>query len=1301
MTEDQDWIRQGFRTEVEGYLPRIDRAVAGLEQRRIDPDAVGEAHRAFHIISGAGAMLGIAWIHELAERAERIFEAAPDALVALDPAVIAYLKGVRIELDGFCRNAPSPEKKTVAECLALLDEIPLPEPDERAFRPVSEKKGVPSSTPDDQLAAIFRAEAEEHLASAQSVLASLETGLDAPIPMTGGTHERIQDVRRSIHTIKGAAGISGHPEVAAWAHRMEDFLDWLYEEATLLSMEQVRSLALATDALEGLVTGANRTPPDRKAALESRWQDWMTRPDASDTPPMETAETGSAFPSGLAEPAAPPSSEPEAASPMPEDAFEIRVRVRELDKLVNLAADQTVAISGFGEGIENMQAALDGLATTHSRLRQTIAELDVGYEQKALHSPGKIPVDGDATADFDAIELDRYSRFNMLIRSLEEVAFDIGTELHRIDALFGGFPSFMRRQRRLVTDFHDSLMQARVSPFRDWEGRMRQTVREVSEGLGKKVRFVLEGGETALDFMIWRTLSDPIMHLLRNAVDHGVEPPEVRKQAGKPEYATIRVSATRQGSRVRVRVEDDGSGIDLDALQERLGPLPEADIHEALFQPGFSSKGDVTLFSGRGVGLDVVRTNLVSLKGSARIEWSRRGEGTGFLLDVPVSISIMRVLILEESGRSYAVPMADVREVISLDSHRIVSHPRPAVRSGSGALLPLIDLDAAIHGEEGRGPAEHGIGVHMTGNESAAVFLVDRICGQEDIVARGLGEHLEKVPAIGGATVLGDGRILPILDVEDLFRFYRQHGDDGPPSTAGPSEETANRTPDRELLVVDDSVSVRQALKEMLRPEGWNVIEARDGLEAYEVLMGGKRPGPDPARYRDAPQKRIRISRHEGRRARNTRHSGGHAHLPVVGKIPGKGPLARCEGLLDETVPGRGTAGNPLPDPGSPWRGGGRMKRVLVVTVGRGRVGIDTEMIRTVDPDDTEGGERQNPESRFVLEEMLGCPAGRPDTMQAVGIRTNRGEHTLLVSHIVGHENAASLHPLPALLRNSDAGCLAGVLMVKDRVLPVLDPGSFDTLLARSPAPHPAAPPDRQPDRQPDSPADSPAATPPIQSPACAPIPHPEASPAFLQEPPSAPLDLSLIEDGLEPDSACTEPTGPDSADAPILPDPNEGTAARTPAADPDAMPDLPAEPECVPPPPPHPALPADPEKGKEAGKPSLPERRLDPVPETCSGIGSENRSKNRPETAPEPSHGETVSSDPQAPPLRENPQPVSGIPPVSRDPLRLEEHLTQTLLRILSPETLAPPITETVRNRLQTNSGLRNLIRKWKENAS
>jgi chemosensory pili system protein ChpA (sensor histidine kinase/response regulator) len=723
-------------------------------------------------------------------------------------------------------------------------DLSFPElPDLPAEAPAEEGASAEAPVP-PELLEIFTLEADEHLRNISAALPALEQG--------GDTRESVQAIRRSAHTLKGTAAMVGFRRVTQLAHRMEDLLDLLYEGRLSVTPEIVRLLFASTDALEDLAAGR---PANGLSALYDTYSQVLAA-----VPPAAEAQETAAPEGGPAREEAPAQAGQPAAAAVGRGSF-VRVPIERLDEMVKLVSELVIARSAFEQRLRDYAHQVDELKRSTERLRQVSHKLESGYESSALAGGPRSryyvdlgdsdrPVSRAELYGFDDLEFDNYTEFHLQSRALAETTADVQTVASDLGQALGDFDGFLGREARLTGEIEDKLMRLRMVPLSTLAPRLQRTVRTVAEQLGKSAELVLEGEATELDKTVLEEMADPLLHLLRNAVDHGIEAPEERRRLGKPERGVVRLRAGHEGSQIVLRIADDGAGLDPErlraaAVQKGLLSAAEAaalrdeDLHSLVFLPGFSTAAAVSEVSGRGVGLDVVRSQVHKLKGSLTVE-GRPGTGATFTVRLPMTLAITRALLVKSHQETFAIPLDAVQQILRLEGEEVERLGQEPVLRVGGQVYPVVSLGRVLNLRQ---PADASVTrppvVILKVGDRQVALVVEHLLGGREIVIKSLGSHLRQTPGVTGATLTGDGRVVLILSPAELVgeggwanaRFPARPAPAPAPQAPAAREELT-------VMVVDDSPSVRRVLSGLIQRAGWNAVEAKDGLEALELLHG-------------------------------------------------------------------------------------------------------------------------------------------------------------------------------------------------------------------------------------------------------------------------------------------------------------------------------------------------------------------------------------------------------------------------------------------------------------------------------
>jgi chemotaxis protein histidine kinase CheA len=628
----------------------------------------------------------------------------------------------------------------------------------------------------------FVEEAREHVASLNRGLVALEQRPDDA--------DVLNEIFRSAHTIKGASRMLRLPAITEVAHRLEDALGALRERRIAASRPLADLLFRGLDAIAALVeqaAGGLQAVPDTAALCEALARAAAGAPQAE---PAVAPEPAAAAPEPPPVPAAAPS------KPVAET---IRVTTGKLDDLIRL----------MGEVVSHQ-----------SKLKQRILEL--GELERAARRQ---------------IELLRQQGGGVLL----EYARSQHAGLRQLLAVLRQDKAL---QDALTAEFQEKALRLRMVPVSLAFDPLGRLARDLAASLGKQVDFVVEGGEIELDKKMVEQLGDPLLHLLRNALDHGVEGPEQRQRAGKPPRARVGLSARYESGSILIELSDDGAGIPIARIREQalsrkmfdaetLAAMDETSLVDLIFQPGFSTSTMITDISGRGVGLDVVRRNIVEdLKGTVRVA-TRAGRGSTFAIRLPLTLAIMRVLLVAARGRVFGISSHYVTEMLRVPAAEVIAVvTRRALRLRE-EFVPVVDLADLLDGAAAPPRAGQLLVIIVgVGNEKMG-FIVDAIPEEEDLVIKALPDLLAGVRLVSGVTSSGRNEVVAVLNVPAVMEAAKTAAAAGAAPVA-----TAARERETRILVVDDSITTREIERDILEAYGYRVTIAGDGIEALEKAAG-------------------------------------------------------------------------------------------------------------------------------------------------------------------------------------------------------------------------------------------------------------------------------------------------------------------------------------------------------------------------------------------------------------------------------------------------------------------------------
>ncbi|MFK7912383.1 MAG: Hpt domain-containing protein [Pseudomonadales bacterium] len=774
--------------------------------------------------------------------------------------------------------------------------------------------GEPSSADrefDLEITEIFVEEADELLESMEQSIHVLGKERD--------NHLHVENMLRDLHTMKGGARLATLSALGDYTHDFEtevlehqsaggaaadSFMDLLHERHdTLTSMVASVKSALESGgagmatcaaavgmAAAGSVVAAAADSSSTQAPAEfesltdlevdaDSATDASTDSGADNVVPLvaqAAAQQDSQAPrpkpaTRVATPAQDRSSADRASQEM------VRVGAGLLEELVNLAGESSIMRARIEQGMGDFTGALDEMETTIGRVREQLRRLEIETEAQILFRQERFDV--PAHEDFDPLEMDRYSQLQQLSRSLSESASDM---LDLKDTLLfkaRESETLLLQQARINTELQEGLMRTRMVPFSRLLPRLRKTVRQVSDELGKDVEFNAYNAEGELDRNLLERMIPPLEHMLRNAVDHGIESAAERSAFGKADTGQVELRLSREGGDVLIEISDDGAGIDVESVRAKAverglmdadSDLSDDEVLQFVLAAGFSTAKSVTQISGRGVGMDVVHSEVKQLGGSISIS-SKPGKGTRFALRLPFTVSVNRALMVSVGDDLYAIPLNTIEGIVLLGPQELEKLYAPGANPFEYAGMSYhVRYLGHFLGREYRGNVSQSsapVVLVRSGEQSIAVH-VDSVQGSREIVVKSLGPQFAGVGGISGATILGDGSVVVILD---LLALIRSRGEQ--PRLAS-KRNTVAESRTRCVMVVDDSVTVRKVTSRLLERQGMDVLVAKDGVEAVAMLQE-RRP--------DILLLDIEMPRMDGFEvARQVRHDDHLDGLPIV-----------------------------------------------------------------------------------------------------------------------------------------------------------------------------------------------------------------------------------------------------------------------------------------------------------------------------------------------------------------------------------------------------------------------------------
>ncbi|HLG53276.1 MAG TPA: Hpt domain-containing protein [Steroidobacteraceae bacterium] len=714
---------------------------------------------------------------------------------------------------------------------------------------------------DPDVAAIFSEEATELLEAADAALGALRA--------ERGSRERVTELQRALHTLKGGARMAGIGAMGDLSHELEWLLMHVGDDTVQLDERSLEVLQSSLDELNRMrdYVGAGRPVESARDLITRIRLIGRGRPALPVAAPPAVPEAAAApAPPAPVEMEAVPEPElvpePEIEREAEEPAFSqvaapavagpptreagadrgdvARVDAELLDNLLNVAGEVSIFRARLEQQLSSIDFNLAELGRVVQRLKDQLRKLEIETEAQILHRHVN---QGPRRDDFDPLELDRYSTIQQYSRALAETSSDVASVQGLLANQTREAQNLLIQQGRIVSELQGGLMRTRMVPFQRHAQRLTRIVRQAAAETGKKVELRLGGAAGELDRQVLERMLPPFEHMLRNAIVHGIEAPAARVAAGKSETGRIDMTLRREGSEVVITVADDGAGVNLKAVRDRavslglMTPKQELSDEQALqliLEPGFSTAGKVTQSAGRGVGMDVVATEIKKLGGSLYTE-TEPGKSTRFTVRLPFTLAISQALVVRVGDELFALPLPTVEGVVRVPRSEVLRHlaEDAAGFDYGGQKYRFQHLAVLVGGTPAVSP-EHDVAVPVIlvrAGEHSTAIVTDELIGSREIVVKSVGPQISGIRGISGATILGDGRICVILDVGALVRSEWRQRPAPDPRLIGQEDRRVF------ALVVDDSITVRRVTQRLLERNGMRVVTAKDGLEAVAVLQ--------------------------------------------------------------------------------------------------------------------------------------------------------------------------------------------------------------------------------------------------------------------------------------------------------------------------------------------------------------------------------------------------------------------------------------------------------------------------------
>lgn len=871
-----------FRNEVDSNLDIIEKNLVNLEKFSYDKEALQQAERAVHELRAASKMLGIVEVSTLADKLENIFALLIQQKVENFRQVIPVTRRAMLvirELTAQQAVRRSLYDEVVANLNRVIEtpgeaELAIEEPVAEAHDDVFAGEPLASETPllaeeraeiSSQVMELYLQEAREQLDDINYLLLKLEKAPE---------NEELQHhLMRCMHTLKGSSGMVYAQKIETLAHRCEDILDRNLKAKNPLPAELFDLLFEAVDEISHILESLRkqgREEPRKFDAVLMKLENYFRGVEA--VAPAEAPEIEKARPAAREALAEAEGGEmvilgKKEEAPLPGKETFLRLNIKKMDHLLNLAAELVISNNQFKNQLDRLKNFIPMLNSDLKAFRDTEDVLHTMVrEGKSLQEVLNPLVENKPGAKESLKK--QVDSMQRVLKNVKNMQDELTSLTHALKDNSKTYDENLQKLTKLGNELLDEIMQARLVPINLLFQRFHRPIRDLARQLQKQIRLSINGEDTELDRALVDELYEPLLHLIRNAIDHGLETAKERKAAGKDPEGLLEIKASRERNQVIIEIRDDGRGIDLEKVKKYAvkkdlvskadaEKMTDQELFEYLFYPGFSTAREATLVSGRGVGLDAVKVQIEKAKGDIRT-YTEKGKGTTFSIRVPISLSVVQSMLVEVGGHVYSVPLMQVEETLHVSGRDMLAENDRYYIRYREKKFPVVQLAQLLKVrdvQEKNITADTNYPVIMVQDEGNRVaLLVDKIIRREEILIKSLGPGLRRLKYISGGSIMADGQVVLVLDIPQIIQDILKGARVAAPRTETALVETplTERKPIEAVpvkrkrkviqgrkpiaLVVDDSLSIRKYLSSLLIQKGYATETARNGYEALELL---------------------------------------------------------------------------------------------------------------------------------------------------------------------------------------------------------------------------------------------------------------------------------------------------------------------------------------------------------------------------------------------------------------------------------------------------------------------------------
>ena len=860
LTEQDPELLEMFNQEVSNNINVVDQHLDNMEKFAYDKSLMQEVDRSVHEICTAAKMLGLTEIGDLSEKLEKVVDSIYQQKITNIKDIIPLLRRAILVIRELTLNRKIEQDfyEEVDEALELVleDGSAPPAPEKQIEKPQIEERVPEGLTP--QVWEAFFQEAAELCDDINYLILELEKNSE--------NEELKHHLMRSIHTLKGSAAMVHADRIETLAHLSEEVLERYSKQNLPLTTEIFDLLLQVTDETNFILTSLKTFQQEDTQKFEEINKKLNQYIQQQEKEVIETVIQP-------VERIITPEKKEEEKKPKETVSAEqtyIRLNISQMNHLLNLAAELVISHTQFKNQLDELKNITPALDTELKLFEETKEHLDSIHklEQKIQETLTSIH---DVQPGIKESVKNQLVNIEKIFNKFQAFQTEIDHFSHAIKDNSETYDENIQKLNKLSNELLDEIIQARLVPIQLLFKRFQRPIRDMSHQFDKKVNLVIKGEHTELDRSLVEELYNPLIHIIRNAIDHGIETADERKKTEKNPEGTLEINAFRDRNQVTIEIKDDGKGIDLEKVKKvglekglislsDVENVSEQDVLDLLFYPGFSTMTEATLVSGRGVGLDAVKSEIEKIKGDIRV-YSERGKGTNFAIRVPISLSVIQSMLVEVIEHTYSIPLSQVEETLNIDLKDFIKKNGEYALQYKGKEIPLVILGHLLGLQEkeseelpmqGKNPVIIAFdrGYHVA-------LLVNKIVRREEILIKSLGPTLKRLKYFTGGSIMADGRVVLVLDIPQIIQDKFKTKMDTvkieppvPPTTKRDTKristkkkkETQKIIVDRKpsILVVDDSLSVRKYLNGLLSDKGFSIKTAKNGLEGLNLLKDRK-----------------------------------------------------------------------------------------------------------------------------------------------------------------------------------------------------------------------------------------------------------------------------------------------------------------------------------------------------------------------------------------------------------------------------------------------------------------------------